>query len=109
MTASRVPRPHLGRPDGLARRRNKNLVAIALLPLLYLLALPHASEAGLAAGLLAPAGLEAFGHSLLAVGLLLARLLIIWVLPPAAAALVVSVALDRLTLATPSPRRTPRA
>lgn len=78
-----------------ARRRNKNLIAAALLPLLYLLALPHASDAGLAAGLLAPAGLEAFGQTLLAIALVATRLLSVWVVPPVAAALLATAVLRR--------------
>lgn len=79
-----------------ARRRNKNLVAAALIPLLYMLALPHASDAGLAAGLLAPAGLEAFGHTLLAIALVATRLLTVWVVPPVAAALLATAVLGRV-------------
>jgi uncharacterized protein (DUF2062 family) len=99
------PRPR----TSVQRRRTKNLAVLALLPLLYLLALPHASAEGLAAGLLAPAGLDAFGQTLLAVGLLATRLVTIWLLPAAAAAILVGAALERFTPAPSSPRRTPRA
>ena len=68
--------------EARAQRRRDFAMLIAL-PLLYLLILPHASQQGLAAGLLAPAGLERTSAAVIAVLFLQLRLITVWLVPAA--------------------------
>ena len=72
------------------RHRRRNVIALALLPLCYLLLLPEASEQGLAAGFLAPAGLERTAQLALAAVLLQVRLVTVLLLPGVAVTLLIN-------------------
>lgn len=108
------PSPHSTTTAHLLRaRRRKNLFVLIALPLLYAILLPVAAERGLAAGLLAPAGIDAAQGALLAVLLVQLRLLTVFVVPAVGAWIVVLWAADavlrRLSPENPQPEEGLRA